>query len=161
MNNAQRKQVSIIHAAVQLAHSTMVSATEEFATTANAETGWSITTEAGRMTRNEFVADAKESLSRADEVSALEEMASEEEEKYDNMPESLQSGERGEALQEAQERLETAASELGDAVQSVETALNDIEKAENEEDLDAAVAELEDALEELDAAADAVYEAAQ
>lgn len=160
MNNAQRKQVSIIHAAVQLAHSTMVSAAEEYSTTAETEE-YDHNNGAHREAKTAFVVDAKESLSRADEVSRLEELASEEEEKYDNMPESLQSGEKGEALQEAQERLETAASELGDAVQSVETALNDIDNAEDDDTRADALTALTEALEELDAAADAVYEAAQ
>ena len=39
-------------------------------------------------------------------VTELDEMAQEEQEKYDNMPEGLQESERGEALQDAADNLE-------------------------------------------------------
>lgn len=44
--------------------------------------------------------------------SDIEEMKSNEECKYDNMPESLQESEKGEALQDAIEHLENATSSL-------------------------------------------------
>ena len=47
-------------------------------------------------------------------VSTLEEMAEEEQEKYDNMPESLQDSERGQAIQEAADNLQQAADDLQD-----------------------------------------------
>jgi hypothetical protein len=43
---------------------------------------------------------------------ALTAIAEEEREAFENLPESLQYGERGEAMSEAAETLETAASEL-------------------------------------------------
>lgn len=45
-------------------------------------------------------------------VSTLEEMAEEEQEKYDNMPEGLQDSERGQAIQEAADNLQQAADDL-------------------------------------------------
>ena len=45
-------------------------------------------------------------------VSEIEEMAEEEQEKYDNMPENMQDSERGEAFQEAAVNLQVAADEL-------------------------------------------------
>lgn len=51
--------------------------------------------------------------------SGIEEMQSEEEEKYDNLPESLQDSERGEAMCQASENLELAAGSLDDAIASL------------------------------------------
>lgn len=45
-------------------------------------------------------------------VSTLEEMAEEEQEKYDNMPEGLQDSERGQTIQEAADNLQQAADDL-------------------------------------------------
>jgi hypothetical protein len=45
-------------------------------------------------------------------VSTLEEMAEEEQEKYDNMPDGLQDSERGQAIQEAADNLQQAADDL-------------------------------------------------
>jgi hypothetical protein len=47
-------------------------------------------------------------------VSTLEEMAEEEQEKYDNMPDGLQDSERGQAIQEAADNLQQAADDLQD-----------------------------------------------
>ena len=47
-------------------------------------------------------------------VSTLEEMAEEEQEKYDNLPEGLQDSERGQAIQEAADNLQQAADDLQD-----------------------------------------------
>lgn len=44
--------------------------------------------------------------------SVFEDMAAEEEEKLDNMPESLRDGEKGAAMEEAKDALEMAAQEL-------------------------------------------------
>ena len=48
--------------------------------------------------------------------SCLETMQEDETEKLDNMPESLQESERGEAMQEAIENLESASSSLEEAI---------------------------------------------
>lgn len=47
---------------------------------------------------------------------AIEEMMDEEQDKFDNMPEGLQESERGEAMQEAIENLESASSSLEEAI---------------------------------------------
>lgn len=46
----------------------------------------------------------------------LEECRNEEEDAFDNMPESLQDGERGEAMQEAISAMEDADSSIQDAI---------------------------------------------
>lgn len=52
-----------------------------------------------------------------DEIkNAVDEMAEEEQDKYDNMPEGLQESERGEAIQEAIGNLESASSSLEEAI---------------------------------------------
>ena len=50
----------------------------------------------------------------------LETMRSEEEDKFDNMPEGLQESERGEAMQEAIETLETACDNLEEAISTLQ-----------------------------------------
>ena len=47
---------------------------------------------------------------------AIDEMTEEEQDKYDNMPEGLQESERGEAMQEAIDNLESASSSLEEAI---------------------------------------------
>lgn len=48
-------------------------------------------------------------------LSVIKSMAEEEQEKFDNMPESLQDSERGQAIQEAADALAAAQSDLEDA----------------------------------------------
>lgn len=55
------------------------------------------------------------------QLSTLEEMRDEEESKFDNMPEGLQESERGEAIQEAIDKL----SEVVDMLESVASDLED------------------------------------
>ena len=47
---------------------------------------------------------------------AIEQMQYDEEEKFDNLPESIQDSERGDEFQEAIENLESAASSLEEAI---------------------------------------------
>lgn len=47
---------------------------------------------------------------------AIEEMRDDEECKFDNMPEGLQESERGEAMQEAIDNLESASSSIEEAI---------------------------------------------
>ena len=54
----------------------------------------------------------------------LETMRSEEEDKFDNMPEGLQESERGEAMQEAIENLESATDSLQEAIDTLEDIAN-------------------------------------
>ncbi len=55
-------------------------------------------------------------------LSILETARDEEQEYYDNMPESLQGSERGEAAEQAVSNLEDACSNLEDAISSAESA---------------------------------------
>ena len=52
----------------------------------------------------------------------VESMQKEEQDKLDNMPESLQESERGEQMQNGIENLEYAASSLEEAIDSLESA---------------------------------------
>ena len=58
---------------------------------------------------SEMIADAKEQL---------EQIRDEEQEAYDNMPESIQDSERGEQMYENIDNLETMASDLEDILES-------------------------------------------
>ena len=55
-------------------------------------------------------------------LSILETARDEEQEYYDNMPESLQGSERGEAAEQAVSNLEDVCSNLEDAISSAESA---------------------------------------
>lgn len=54
----------------------------------------------------------------------IQEAASDEQEAFDNLPESLQDGERGQAMQEAVSELETADDNCGDILSALETAVS-------------------------------------
>lgn len=57
-------------------------------------------------------------------MSDIEELKDEEEEKYDNLPESIQCSEKGETMQAAAEALENASSSIQEALDSLEEACN-------------------------------------
>ena len=78
--------------------------------------------------RRKMIAAASETIQKIvgmieDAKSELETARDEEQEYYDNMPESLQSGEKGQAAEAAIEQLETAISELEDAYASIDNAV--------------------------------------
>ena len=54
----------------------------------------------------------------------IEEVQNEEQEAYDNMPENLQESERGEAMQEAIDNLDSAWSSLEEAKDTLEEIIN-------------------------------------
>ena len=54
----------------------------------------------------------------------IEEVQNEEQEAYDNMPENLQESERGEAIQEAIDNLDSAWSSLEEAKDTLEEIIN-------------------------------------
>jgi hypothetical protein len=62
-------------------------------------------------------------------VSTVNTLADEEREKFDNMPEGLQAGDKGQAIQEAADTLESAVSDMDDAINGVENAIANIEMA--------------------------------
>ncbi len=64
-----------------------------------------------------------EIIGRLDELKAdIEALQDEEQEYYDNMPEGIQYGEKGNRAQEAIDALEEAVSNLDDAIGSLEMA---------------------------------------
>lgn len=81
--------------------------------------------------RRKEIADARAKLEQAAELieqakAALEQARDDEQEYYDNMPESLQNSEKGETAQAAVSALESALDNLGDISQ----AIADCEEAE-------------------------------
>lgn len=61
----------------------------------------------------------------------LESTAEEEQEYYDNMPENMQSGEKGERAQSAAESLQEAVGNLDEAINNLETSLPTIGSMKN------------------------------
>lgn len=59
----------------------------------------------------------------------IEAIKDEEQEKYDNMPDSLRDGEKGEALSTIIETLQTAEDKAGEANEAAEEAKTSIEEA--------------------------------
>ena len=68
--------------------------------------------------RRKRITEAMEYLSLARET--LEVVRDEEQEAYDNLPESLQEGERGQKMAEAADALDTAVSDLEEIENSLE-----------------------------------------
>jgi len=58
----------------------------------------------------------------ADIRSSVEEINTEEQDAFDNLPESFQDSERGETLQEAIDLLETAAGDIDEVIDALEQA---------------------------------------
>lgn len=54
---------------------------------------------------------------------AIEELQQEEQDYYDNMPESLQGGEKGERASEAADQLQQAADSLDEAINNLDSAI--------------------------------------
>jgi prefoldin subunit 5 len=61
--------------------------------------------------------------------SQIEDQASDEREKFDNMTEGLQAGERGQAIEASADKLESASSAVESAVSSLEEALEALDDA--------------------------------
>lgn len=57
-----------------------------------------------------------------EQLEELNALRDEEEEAYDNLPESLQETERGEAMQEAIDNLDSAVSSIEEAIEALEAA---------------------------------------
>ena len=72
--------------------------------------------------RRTKLSDANSLLSKA--VSIVEFARDEEQDSFDNLPENLQSGERGEAMEEAIEELQTAIDSINDAMNHIDRAKN-------------------------------------
>ncbi len=57
-----------------------------------------------------------------EQLSALQQVAADEQEYFDNMPESLQQGEKGQKAEEAAQALQEAADELENQISNIEAA---------------------------------------
>jgi hypothetical protein len=75
-----------------------------------------------QMNKTRRAALEKLSLSLSDIKNEVETILGEEQEYKDNMPESLQSGEKGDAADSAIQSLEEAVSSLDDAISSLDDA---------------------------------------
>lgn len=73
-------------------------------------------------TRRAELSKAESLLNEAKEL--IESVQSEEQDSYDNLPESLQNGDKGQAMSEAIDNLEQAASCIDDAITSINDASN-------------------------------------
>lgn len=70
---------------------------------------------------------------------SIDDLANEERECYDNLPESIQWSEKGEAMEAAADNLEMAKDAVDSATESVNdivTELNDIDEVDNDIDID-------------------------
>ncbi len=68
--------------------------------------------------QRKLIAELAEQLNAI--MDQIEEIKSEEEDKYDNLPESLRDGEKGDALQEGIDNLEEACNYVQDAIDYLE-----------------------------------------
>lgn len=88
-----------------------------------------------------------------DEVDAIRQ---DEQDKYDNLPESLQGSERGEAIQEAIDTLESADSSLDDALRALRDLdekgklIENEEEGEIDDDVQRFAEEIENVIDSLD-----------
>ena len=72
--------------------------------------------------RRARLSEAHSLLGRA--VSIVERAKDEEQDSFDNLPENLQSGERGELMEEAIDELQTAIDSINDAMEHIDCARN-------------------------------------
>lgn len=69
--------------------------------------------------------ELEKARSLLDEAQAIIEQARDEEtEYYENMPESLQSGDKGQAAEAASEYLSSAAEQVGEALENLDNAIS-------------------------------------
>ncbi len=88
----------------------------------------------------------------ADVQSQLETLRDEEQEYYDNMPEGLQAGEKGDKAQEAIDSIDEAINQVETTHDSIGQALEASDKEDKQEYLNAAVDEIENAADSISAA---------
>lgn len=140
MNNAQRKTLSDINVDINVLIAEVQTAAEQVE-------------EDVTLDLVAFKANVLEPLAlRLDDISlAIESEKDDEEGKYDNMPESLQNGEKGEAMQAAIEALDSAMTNVESAAEMLRT---------EDTDRDAIVTDLQDAADtELESAVGSIEEA--
>ena len=81
----------------------------------------------------EAIAEALDKVAGfSDTIAQIETLKDEEQEYYDNMPESLQSGDKGNAAEEAVSNLEAAAEKLEEVENSLNEVLDSLRSAAGE-----------------------------
>ncbi len=143
MNNAQRKVLNTYAQAVYEAVNTLRTLTEQLAEAAPAP---------GSPELKAYLVAARAAVDSASVTAGLEDVGGDEQEKFDNMPESLQNGANGERIQEAISALEDAISALEGSTDDLDTAFTSMEKASDPSDLNDLLGGLDplfDALEEV------------
>lgn len=141
MNNAQRKQLNALSRQVSVAMDSIRRALEDFTVTAVTP---------GDALVKAHVGALRDALTGAGVTGPLEEVRDEEQDKYDNMPESLQNGANGERMQTAIEALESAIDTLETTESELEQGINDVENATTAEDLVESHGRLEELLDGLE-----------
>lgn len=72
---------------------------------------------------------ASDALIAASVEDTIDEVASEERDAFDNLPEGLQQGDKGQAMEAAADALDEAKSQVDSALEAIGEAINKIEEA--------------------------------
>lgn len=115
----------------------------------------------GKVVSEEEVGIIKDALEDAssllsDMSMTIDDLEMEERDCFDNLPESLQMAEKGEAMEMAADNLETARDCVDDAASNVDDVVSDLEDYDSESGLDVDFSSISDSIEE---AIDALNEA--
>lgn len=79
---------------------------------------------------SDYLTEMEELKGRLDEFNEeIECVRDEEESAYDNLPESIQEGERGEQMQAAIDAMDNAMDSVNEAVDAIDTAMNEVGNA--------------------------------
>lgn len=161
MNKDQRKQINALAAQVTDAYTKGVAASDVAATL------YAHRKIAGAKDQIPYldiitplhttIESAKNSL---DILGELEDLESDEQDKYDNMPEAFQSGDRGDKIQTGIDALNDAGTALQEAYNGLDGVLVLIDESKTSEELLPVLDELESVLILVDVAAQAISNAA-
>lgn len=107
----------------------------------------------GRVITEEEMEVIKEAFEEAteilsDTIDTIDDLEMEERECFENMPETLQTSERGEAMELAADNLESGRYAIEDAQSNVESLLNELEDYDFEADLNVDFTCISDSIEE-------------
>ena len=107
----------------------------------------------GRVITEEEMEVIKEAFEEAteilsDTIDTIDDLEMEERECFENMPETLQTSERGEAMELAADNLESGRYAIEDAQSNVESLLNELEDYDFESDLNVDFTCISDSIEE-------------
>lgn len=115
----------------------------------------------GKVLSEDETAEIKDALENAssllsDTSTTVDDLAMEERDGFDNLPEGLQMSERGEAMEMAADNLDNARDYVDDASSNVDDVVSDLEDYDSESELDVDFSSISDSIEE---AIDALNEA--